>query len=118
MLEREVKLFFHSADEARVAIIATGASPLRARRLQDDALFDTDQETLRRSGCALRVRSESGRSVLTFKGAVQPGAMKVREEHETIVADGDVLMTVFRHLGLHVWFRYQKYREEYAAADV
>jgi adenylate cyclase class 2 len=25
---------------------------------------------------------------------------------------------VLEELGLHVWFRYEKYREEYAAADV
>jgi adenylate cyclase, class 2 len=25
---------------------------------------------------------------------------------------------VFEELGLHVWFRYEKYREEYAAEDV
>ena len=29
-----------------------------------------------------------------------------------------VLQHVFEELGLHVWFRYEKYREEYAAEDV
>ena len=118
MLEREVKLSFPTAADARAAIVAAGASPLRARRLQDDALFDTVDESLRRRGCALRVRTESGRSIVTFKGAVQPGTMKIREEHETVVGDGDVLVTIFAQLGLHVWFRYQKYREEFAAEDL
>src|SRR5262245_58954930 len=44
--------------------------------------------------------------------------MKLREEFETVVADGDMLLTVLRELGLHVWFRYEKYREEFAAEDV
>lgn len=118
MLEREVKLLFDDAARARAAIVATGAAPLRSRRLQEDNLFDTPDEALRRRGCALRVRTESGKSLVTFKGPVQPGSMKVREELETVVSDGDVLKRVFEELGFRAWFRYQKYREEFAAQDV
>ena len=118
MLEREVKLLFANAEAARDAIIAAGATPLRCRRLQEDALLDTDDESMRRRGCALRIRTENGKSVLTFKGPVQPGRMKIREEHETIVSDGVVLQHVLEELGLHVWFRYEKYREEFAAEEV
>ena len=118
MLEREVKLRFDSPDDARRAILAAGATPLRSRRLQEDALLDTEDELLRRRRCVLRVRIESGKSLLTFKGPVQPSTMKVRDEYETIVADGSVLLRVLQELGLHVWFRYEKYREEYAAEEV
>ena len=118
MVEREVKLRFESPDEARAAILAAGAAPLRCRRLQEDALFDTEDEILRRRRCVLRVRTEAGKSLLTFKGPVQPGTMKIRDEYETVVADGDVLQHVLEELGMHVWFRYEKYREEYAAEDV
>lgn len=118
MLEREVKLRFDTPEEARDAILAAGATPLRCRRLQEDCLLDTDDEMLRRSRCVLRIRTESGKSLMTFKGPVQPSRMKVREEHETVVSDGQVLLRVFEALGLHVWFRYEKYREEYAAEDV
>jgi adenylate cyclase, class 2 len=102
MLEREVKIPFGNPADARHAILAAGAAPLRCRRFQEDALFDTDDESLRRRGC---------------KGPVQPGPMKVREEHETVVGDGDVLIHLLQSLGLHVWFRYQKFREEFAAED-
>jgi adenylate cyclase class 2 len=44
--------------------------------------------------------------------------MKLREEHETVVADGQVLLTILQALGLRIWFRYEKYREEFAAEDV
>jgi adenylate cyclase class 2 len=125
LLEREIKLLFHSADEARAAIAAAGASPLRARRLQDDALFDTDDESLRRRGCTLRMRTEREtagtepeRVLLTLKGPVQPGAMKLREEHETAVGDGKALLQVLDALALRIWFRYQKYREEFTAPEV
>lgn len=118
MLEREVKLSFDDPVRARAAVVATGATPLRARRLQEDNLFDTPDETLRRRGCALRVRSESGKSLLTFKGPAQTAPMKLREEHETVVSDGDVLKKVFAELGFRPWFRYEKYREEFAGQDV
>jgi adenylate cyclase class 2 len=117
-LEREIKLRFSSADEARTAILATGATPLLGRRLQEDALLDNDEEDLRRRRCVLRVRTENGKSRLTFKGPVQPGAMKVREELETVVGDGALLLRVLEELGLHIWFRYEKYREEFAHEDV
>jgi len=117
MIEREVKLRFESPEQARAAILAAGATPLRSRRLQEDALLDTDDEELRRRRCVLRIRTEPGKSLLTFKGPVQPGTMKIREEYETVIGDGEVLQRVFEELGLHVWFRYEKYREEYAAED-
>jgi adenylate cyclase, class 2 len=117
-LEREVKLRFESADQARAAILAADAAPLRCRRLQEDALLDDVGETLRKRRCVLRVRVESGRSLLTFKGPVQNSPMKLREEIETIVGDGETMLRCFEQLGYGVWFRYQKYREEYALGDV
>jgi adenylate cyclase, class 2 len=117
-VEREVKLRFQSLDEARAAVLATGAVPLLGRRLQEDALFDTADDQLRQRRSALRLRRENGMSRLTFKGPVQPDVMKVREEWETVIGDGDVLQRVFEELGLHTWFRYQKYREEYSHQDV
>ena len=118
MIEREVKLRFDSPEEARAAILAAGATLLRCRRLQEDALLDADDESLRRRRCVLRVRTEAGKSLLTFKGPAEPGTMKIRDEYETVVGDGEALQQVLKELGLHVWFRYEKYREEYAAADV
>ena len=117
-LEREVKLRFGSVEDARSAVEAAGAAPLRCRRLQEDALLDDVHETLKRRRCVLRVRVESGRSLLTFKGPVQPSPMKLREEIETVVGDGEMLLRCLEQLGYSVWFRYQKYREEYALSDV
>lgn len=116
--EREIKLRFDSADEAREKILALGASPLLGRRLQEDCLFDTEDERLRRQRSTLRVRSEGGKALLTWKGPVIPAAIKIREEYETVVSDGAALQTILEELGLHVWFRYEKYREEFTADDV
>ena len=112
--EREIKLRFDSAEDARTRILALGATPLHGRRLQEDSLLDTDDERLRRQRSVLRIRSEGGKALLTFKGPAQPGAMKLREEHETVVADGDTLLCILEQLGLHIWFRYEKYREEFS----
>ena len=116
-LEREVKLPFESADAARAAVLATGATPLHGRRLQEDCLLDTANDDLRDRRSSLRVRQDGSRSLFTFKGPVQPAAVKVREELETVVGDGTLLMRILGELGFHVWFRYQKYREEFALDD-
>jgi adenylate cyclase, class 2 len=117
-LEREVKLSFESAEAARAAILAAGATPLHNRRLQEDALLDTADDSLRRRACCLRVRMENGKSRITFKGPVQPSTMKLRDEFETLVGDGVLLLRIFEELGFQVWFRYEKYREEYSHEGV
>ena len=118
MLEREVKLAFNSAEQARAAITAARATLLRPRRLQHDVLFDTADQQLRQRGCALRIRFEDGAGVMTFKGPVLPGAMKLREEHESKVEDPEALRRVLEGLGYRPWFTYEKYREEYALSEV
>ena len=119
-LEREVKIRFASADEARAAVVRIGAAPLRARRLQDDRLLDTPGGRLRDGRCTLRVRVERwleqegpAGATVTFKGPPRPDAMKVREEIETGVDDGGLLLAVLERAGFRVWFRYQKRREEF-----
>jgi adenylate cyclase, class 2 len=118
MLEREVKLAYTSIHEARAAVAAAGASLVRPRRLQRDTLFDTAEQSLRERGCALRVRHDAGRRVLTFKGPIQPAAMKLREEFETSVEDGGALVQLLAALGYSPWFTYEKYREEYSLGSV
>jgi adenylate cyclase class 2 len=117
-IEREIKLRFDTPDDARAAVSRIGATLLHGRRFQEDVLLDAADESLRRQRCVLRVRNDSRRALLTFKGPVQPGSVKIREELETVVGDGDVVKHVLERLGLHVWFRYQKYREEYTYDDV
>jgi adenylate cyclase, class 2 len=117
-LEREIKLRFDDPQTARRAVIAAGGTLVRGRRLQNDCLLDTPDGFLRQRRSVLRVRQESGTSLLTFKGPVQPAAMKVREELETAVGDGTLVLRLLAELGFRVWFRYQKYREEFALEDV
>jgi adenylate cyclase, class 2 len=117
-IEREIKLKYDSVESAQAAVLAAGATPLLGRRLQEDALLDTEDESLRRRRCVLRIRVENGKSRITFKGPVQPSEMKVRDELETVVGDGGLLLRVFEELGFHVWFRYEKYRQEFTHENV
>ena len=112
-IEREIKLPFESPAAARKAVAAVGAVELRARRLQDDRLLDWPDGRLRCEGCTLRVRQEAGAAFLTFKGPPLLAVMKEREELETAVGDVAALLGILDRLGLRVWFRYQKYREEF-----
>ena len=118
-LEREIKLRFDTPEAARDAVLGIGAAPLRSRRLQDDTLLDNDDGMLRERRSALRVRIESGRSLVTLKGPVQErSVMKLREELETPVGDGVLLLHILDAIGFRPWFRYQKYREEFTIDDV
>jgi len=102
-------------EEARRRVLGAGATPLRARRLQHDVLVDTADRRLLAAGTALRVRTDGDRAYLTFKGPVRPGPMKAREEIESEAASGAALLAILAALGYAPAFRYEKYREEYAA---
>ncbi|MBP1633615.1 MAG: putative adenylyl cyclase CyaB [Acidobacteria bacterium] len=116
-MEREIKLRFDAADQARQAILEAGATPLRGRRMQEDCLLDSDDRRLGTCQSVLRLRMEQGRTLLTFKGPTQPSRMKLREERETVAADGETLLYILEQLGFRPWFRYQKYREEFGWRD-
>jgi len=113
MLEQEVKLAFGDYEAARAAVTSAGARLVASPRLQDDRLFDTRDGDIRARGCTLRIRREEGEAQLTFKGPVQPGPVKTREETEIGVSDAAQLETILAALGLTPWFRYQKRRETY-----
>jgi adenylate cyclase, class 2 len=117
-LEREVKLRFADSAEARDAILGAGATPLKSRRLQEDSLLDAPDGRLRGRRSLLRIRMECGKSFITFKGPQQPSTMALRDELETIAGDGPLLIRIFEELGFEVWFRYEKYREEFALDDL
>ena len=116
-LEREVKLRFESPEAARTAVIAAGAKPFKPRRLQSDVLFDTEQRVLSARSEVLRVRIEEGHSYITFKSPANHPTLKLREEWETSVGDGARLVTILERAGFRIWFRYQKYREEFALGE-
>jgi adenylate cyclase class 2 len=112
-LEQEVKLAFDTIEAARLAVTTAGGRLVVSRRLLDDRLYDTEDQRLRRSGCAFRIRRDGSTTLLTFKGPGQPGPVKSREEIETSAGSPEAAEALLSALGLRQWFRGQKYREEY-----
>ncbi len=117
-IEREIKLAFESADAVREGLVAAGGTLRAAARLQRDYIFDTTDARLKASGHVVRLRDDGGTALLTVKGPRLPGAMKMREECETVVADASVVRAAFQAIGLLVAFRYEKYREEWTLPGV
>lgn len=113
LVEREIKLRFETTGAARKTVESIGATTRRPRQLQDDRLLDWTDRRLYRNRCTLRIRDQEGSALFTFKGPPQGGPMKIREELETTIGDGELLLRMMDQIGLRVWFRYQKYREEY-----
>src|SRR5688572_22217458 len=116
-IEREIEIRFGDPATARAAVLASGAAPARPRRLQRDCLLDTAAGLLRTQRSALRVRAEYGSAILTYKGPVQMGVMKIREEVETQAQDPRLLLEILERVGFRVWFRCEKFREEFTKGD-
>jgi len=109
--EVEVKLPFPTAAEARDVLQRIGAREVQARLFEDNVVLDRSENPLATAGKLLRLRRYGDVATLTFKAPV-PGRHrhKVREEHETPVADFDAMMRILEHLGFRPCYRYQKFR--------
>ena len=117
ILEREIKLRFDDAAEARAAALKTGAAPLRARRLQEDYVLDTPAGTLRQRRAVLPVRMETGRAILTFKGPVHPALHEVARRARDHGQRRPAARASAWELGFQVGFD-MKAREEFILNDV
>src|SRR5580692_3224140 len=117
-IETEIKLAMKDgAGPARLLLEKHGYRITRPRTLQSDQVFDFPDRALRQSGKLLRLRSENGGAILTFKGpALSAGLHKSREELETSAASGGVLEQILGRLGFVTSFRYEKYRTTFQAA--
>jgi len=118
MIEQEVKLRFETHEAARQAVIAAGGRLVRSERPQDDRFLDTADAHLLAAGSALRIRREPGVTTITFKGPVQSGPVKSREEIETTVADAAVTESLLAKLGYIERWRLLKHREDYVIGEV
>lgn len=93
---------------------AVGFRMTKRRALESNILFDNSKRTLRKHGKLIRVRTTSGRGVLTYKGPVEPSKYKKRPELEIDLPNGASIQAIFTHMGYRPVFRYEKFRTEYA----
>jgi adenylate cyclase class 2 len=118
MIETEIKLRISDGAEAAVRLLeADGCRVTLPRTLQIDQVFDLPDETMRRSGRLLRVRSSGGESTLTYKGQARPGRHKSREELEATTRDSEALVAILDRLGYRPSFRYEKYRTTFVDSE-
>ena len=113
-LETEVKVACSDPEGFRRKLTELGGELSAPRHFEDNFVLDFADGRLRQRGSLLRVRMAGGNAIITLKGPPMPaGLFKKRVETETSVGDGSVILGILLELGLQVWFRYQKYREEY-----
>lgn len=114
-VETEIKIRLSDLSGFRSRLLALGAVPLSASHFEDNHVLDFPDSRLRSRKCLLRVRVVGESAWITFKGPPLPSELfKQRDEWETSVADGSVLLRILAESGMKVWFRYQKRREEYS----
>jgi adenylate cyclase class 2 len=114
--EIEVKIRVDESDleGIRADLKRLGFHPRAHRAKEDNVLLDFPDKSLRRSGCALRLRRYGSKQIVTFKGKKQDDPhLKVREEIESQISDLDALKGILTHLGLEPAIEYSKYREKY-----
>jgi adenylate cyclase class 2 len=113
-IETEVKLRVDDPASLRRRLEELGAEVDAPRHFEDNFVLDFPGGTLRARGCLIRLRMAGTESILTYKGPARAeGPFKSREEVETRVEDCNAMLDVLGRLGLTLWFRYQKFREQF-----
>jgi predicted adenylyl cyclase CyaB len=117
--ETEVKVKIEDVGDFCRRLGTLNPGTLSARHFEDNHLLDFPDRRLGTSQCLLRIRFADSRHFLTFKGPPRPnGIFKTREELETALEDGSILLQTLERIGMSVSFRYQKYRQEFAFGEV
>ena len=115
--ETEIKVQCADTEALRRQLADLGAELSAPRHFEENVVLDFADGRLRGCGSLMRVRIAGGAATVTFKGPPVPaGPFKKRAETETSVGDGMALLGILSELGMAIWFRYQKYREEYHLA--
>jgi adenylate cyclase class 2 len=116
MYEVEVKV---AADLAAVAArLDELDAELTADVTQVDTYYDAPHREFAETDEALRVRRETEagdtEARITYKGPLVEAQSKTREEHETVVADGETADAIFERLGFSPAATVEKDRRFYA----
>jgi adenylate cyclase, class 2 len=120
-IETEIKLRIPSVKKIRDNISVLRFESIQPRTFERNIVFDTPDQSLKKSKRLLRLRNNDGQFILTFKRpitAVNSNLLpadaknyKVREEIEVDVSDFQKTQTIIQLLGFDIFFIYEKYRE-------
>jgi adenylate cyclase class 2 len=111
--ETEIKIPVGDLADVRRRAIGAGGAVASARHRESNTLYDDAEGSLRLAGRVLRLRRARDLAIVTTKGPARyEQKVKVREEIETAVEDGDAFEQILLRLGFSPVFRYEKFREE------
>ena len=116
-VEVEVKIAVPDLQAVAARLSELGFETTSERQFESNTIWDTADQSLRRSGEIVRLREYGPARIVTYKGPAQPGKHKRREELESDVTSLIALERIFTRLGLVPSFRYEKYRTEYRQKD-
>jgi adenylate cyclase class 2 len=117
-MEVEVKVPINDPEEFKQRILKEGGTLKREKHFESNFLYDFSDRSLSADGCLLRIRELPEGALLTFKGKVlQHEKFKTRPEAETLCQDKQAIKAILHSIGLKVYFRYEKYREEYILSN-
>ena len=97
---------------------------LNAKKIIDDDVnalyFDYKDNSLRKNGKILRLRTIGNKAFLTLKHSIlkRDEHVKVREEYEIKVSSFNVTKKILELLGLSVWLNIKKHRTSYVLNGV
>jgi len=117
--ETEIKIKIEEAEAFCKRLDGYRARAVSSRHFEENRLFDFADGTLGSSQRLLRIRVVKDSVFLTYKGPpVDGGIFKTREELEVRLEDAATILKIFERVGMHVSFRYQKYRSEFSLDGV
>lgn len=111
--EVEIKFLIQDVSALEARLLDSGFRQQTPPTYELNVLYDTHDLSLRSRGEILRIRKYGDIWKLTHKSKGGSGKHKTRVEHETTVADGPTLDTIFRALGFQPRFTYEKFRSEW-----
>ncbi len=125
--ETEIKLPIDDLESVSKQILSLGARIEKERHFEENLVFDTDAQDLKKQGVLLRLRIVGERhavelqtkGTLTFKGEVDlSGGIRDREEIESEIHEPEHFIRIFSNLGFFPAFRYQKFRTVYRIPNI
>ncbi len=117
--ETEVKIEIDEPESFVRLLQARNYRVVSDRHFEDNLLLDFPGATLKSSGRLFRIRFANEKAILTYKGPPKAdGIFKTREELEIGLDSGIGAVEILERIGMRVWFRYQKYRREFALHGV
>jgi len=113
--ETEIKVEIQNPDDFCAKLQSFNPRVVSSRHFEENHLLDFPDKALKDRRCLVRIRKAGERATLTYKGPPKEnGIFKTREELETGLDNRTIGIEIFQRIGMSEWFRYQKYRREFA----